>query len=129
MVMRKVFKTIAASFLCLTINVGYNVTNAMKDKDILKNCCNSFEDCGVGENSCNNFEYNSNLLKDKESDFFPDKEKSKQVNDDQNKDKEDKNDQDKDGKNKNIWRWLIGIIAGVGGLIAGLCLGKFAFNI
>ena len=112
MVMSKVSKAIAASFLCLTINVGYNVTNAMNDKDIINNCCNGF-------------------------DYAPDNEKkSKQVNGEQdkdekdknNQDKKDKNDQDKDGKNKNIWRWLIGLITGVGGLVVGFCFGKFVLK-
>lgn len=118
MVRGKVSKAIVASFLCLTINVGCNVTNAMK------------EECLISANSCNDFDpENDPVYSNNKGNLLDDKKKGEQVDNDQNKDKKDKNDQDKDGKNKNIWRWLIGIIAGVGGLIVGLCLGKFAFNI
>ena len=129
MVMSKVSKAIAASFLCLTINVGYNVTNAMNDKDIINNCCNGFDYAPD----------NDPVYKGKKSGFFPNEDnekKSKKVNDEQNKDekdknnqdKKDKNDQDKDGKSKNIWRCLIGLITGVGGLVVGFCFGKFVLK-
>ena len=125
MVMSKVFKTIAASFLCLTINVGYNVTNAMESNGISINSCNNFND-NIERNQCNNFRH-------KKSDFFSDNNKSStkgeddQNIDNQDKDAEDENGQDKGGKSKNVWRWLIGLIAVVGGLPVGFCLGKFVF--
>jgi len=144
MVMSKVSKAIAASFLCLTINVGYDVTNAMKENDsnIEDNCCNVFDYAPVGDP----------VYKGKKNDFFPnednEKKASKQVNDGQDKDEKDKNDQDKkdkndqdkkdkndqdkdddkDGKSKNIWRCLIGLITGVGGLVVGFCFGKFVLQ-
>ena len=139
MVMSKVSKAIAASFLCLTINVGYNVTNAMENIDTIK------------ENCCNDFDYapeDDPVYKGKKNDFFPnednEKKASKQVNDGQDKDEKDKNNQvekdkngqdkdddkdgDKDGKSKNIWRCLIGLITGVGGLVVGFCFGKFVLQ-
>ena len=128
MVMSKVSKAIAASFLCLTINVGYNVTNAMKENDsnIEENCCNVFDYAPVDDP----------VYKGKKNDFFPnednEKKASKQVNDGQDKDEKDKNNQDKDGdkdgKSKNIWRCLIGLITGVGGLVVGFCFGKFVLQ-
>ena len=90
MVMSKVSKAIAASFLCLTINAG-GVTNAMKKKEVIENNVN-----------------NTNIV------------------DDTAKCDVCQNDgAEEDGKT-SIWRWLLPVIIGVGGLAVGICLGKFA---
>jgi len=114
MVMSKVSKAIVASFLCLTINVGYNVTNARE----FENCCNEFR------NGCNSFD---DIEDNKEESFSHEKKESKQFNDDQDKDKNDQDEdgKDKNGQNKNTWRLLIGLIAGLISLFGGFCLGKF----
>jgi len=57
------------------------------------------------------------------------KDKNNQVEKDKNgQDKDDDKDGYKDGKSKNIWRCLIGLITGVGGLVVGFCFGKFVLQ-
>ena len=107
MVMSKVSKAIAASFLCLLFNASGNVTNAMEELNT-----------------------NSRVEeKDKDKDKDKDKEKEKESvksNNDDADDAKDKDDKTPDGE-KSIWRWLLPVITGVGGTTVGIVLGKFAF--
>lgn len=125
MVMSKVSKAIVASFLCFTINVGYNFTNAM-DSGTFENGCNDFDrDSKVNYNNCNDFNFdpdNDPVYKDRKNEFVNGKYKSKQSEDSKDKDSKDKNDQ-----NKNIWRVLIASICVVVGAAVGLLLSKFVF--
>ena len=102
MVMSKVSKAIAASFLCLLFNASGNVTNAMDE---------------INTNTEDNV---LNKVKEKEKE-----KKSVKSNDDAD-DAKDKDDKTPDGE-KNIWRWLLPVITGVGGTTVGIVLGKFAF--
>ena len=95
MVMGKVSKAIAASFLCLSLfNASGDFASAMKSP----------------------------------STEFKEEEKDK----DEDKDKEEGKDKDKtpDGKkglSETTIRVIIGGVSGVGGMILGILLGKFAF--
>jgi hypothetical protein len=107
MVMSKVSKAIAASFLCLLFNASGNVTNAMEEINI-----NTNTDSNV-----------LNRVEEKEKE--KEKESVKSNNDDAD-DAKDKDDKTPDGE-KSIWRWLLPVITGVGGTTVGIVLGKFAF--
>ena len=104
MVMSKVSKAIAASFLCLLFNASGNVTNAMKE---------------INTNTEDNV---LNKVEEKEKDIRKISVKSDNGADDA----KDKDDKTPDGE-KSIWRWLLPVITGVGGTTVGIVLGKFAF--
>ena len=105
MVMSKVSKAIAASFLCLLFNASGNVTNAMKEL---------------------NTNIESDVLGRVEEKEKEKKKESVKSNNDDADDAKDKDDKTPDGE-KSIWRWLLPVITGVGGMTVGIVLGKFAF--
>ena len=116
MVMSKVSKAIAASFLCLTINAG-GATNAM---DAMEQTRMEQTSNKIKENSINTFASKKReVIKNNEFDY-KENEQDENDNDDKNKDKAP------DGE-KSIWRWLLPVITGVGGTAIGICLGKFVF--
>ena len=137
MVMSKVSKAVAASFFCLTINVG-GVTNAM-DMEPSSN---------PNSMTVNTNKLDMNLNMNRESDEI-NIESNKRIsannlnnlnNLDNNRINEDvdventrggetkggNNDDNKD-KKTDIWKILIPVFTGVGGIIVGTLLGKFAF--
>ena len=118
MVMSKVSKAIAASFLCLTINAG-GATNAMNER------LDPTQTARInGEKKIENNNIN---------DVFGSRRKIININESDNKDEQDENDNDDKNKDKapdgekSIWRWLLPVITGVGGTAIGICLGKFVF--
>ena len=125
MVMSKVSKAIAASFLCLTINAG-GATNAMDQAGQSAQFQAQFQtqfDKEIKDNNINNLNMPEFQKKDvidiNKIDAREASRKNENDNDDDNKDKTP------DGE-KSIWRWLLPVITGFGGLVLGIGLGKFA---
>ena len=127
MVMSKVSKAIAASFLCLTINAG-GATNAMDgpDKSNMAQAQAQVDVNDLNKAIKHNNINNVNMPKLQENVFdinkFDARENSRR---DENDNDDDNKDKTPDGE-KSIWRWLIPLIAGLGGLVLGIGLGKFA---
>lgn len=121
MVMSKVSKAIAASFLCLTINAG-GATNAMNaPKSNMTQVDNQASNQANNEIENNNI---NNVLNSRREVFDIN---AVDVNkQDENNNNDGNKDKTPDGE-KSIWRWLIPLIAGFGGLVLGIGLGKFAF--
>lgn len=119
MVMSKVSKAIAASFLCLTINAG-GATNAMNEGP-------NQAEVQVNKEIKNN---NINMIASPKKDVINIDEVGNKQNNVDNKQNENNNDNDNKDKTpdgeKSILRWLIPLIAGLGGLALGIGLGKFA---
>ena len=105
MVMGKVSKAIAASFLCLLFNSS-GTTNAMK----------AAENTTVKKEISNN---NINDINNSEEVFNVSMEQEKEGNGD--------NSDGKNNKKTNILQIIIPVAAGVGGFVLGAILGKFVF--
>ena len=124
MVMSKVSKAIAASFLCLLFNAGGNVTNAMQ-------YCSSSNDSFSKEEfpnkipNINNINNNRNNATPMGGVKVNDTEKVEIKEKIEEKEKEEKKEGE-DGK-KIPWNIILPIITGVGGLVGGTLVGKFVF--
>ena len=122
MVMSKVSKAIAASFLCLTINAG-GATNAMNMEE-QKTELNMLD---VGNSSMAKSGNKTMKMKKLETNVVEIEGKEETERKETNGKKDDDNDDDNKDKKTDIWKILIPVFAGVGGLTVGICLGKFAF--
>ena len=123
MVMSKVSKAIAASFLCLLFNAGGNVTNAMN------NFTNAM--CPSPNGSFSKEEIpNINNINNNRNNATP--MGGQKVNDTEKveiKEKIEEKDEKKEGEDgkKIPWNIILPIITGVGGLVGGILVGKFVF--
>ncbi len=117
MVMSKVSKAIAASFLCLLFNAGGNVTNAMNF------CAPPSENFSkIPNTNSNNFDATP-MVEQKVKVNNTEKVEIKEGIEE--KEKEEKKEGE-DGK-KIPWNIILPIITGVGGLVGGILVGKFVF--
>lgn len=123
MVMSKVSKAIAASFLCLTINAG-GATNAMNAEPKVQI---NKENKEIKDDNINMIASQKKDMIDVNKDMIDVNVVGNKQNVDDKQDNENNNNDDNKDKKTDIWKILIPVFAGVGGLIVGALLGKFAF--